>query len=81
MKLNFQLETGKRDPALRPRHGATPSHLHLNGRVPGWVLLLAWTLTLGSAASSPAAISRVKLPYDRDCPVIYDNDYANDYVD
>jgi hypothetical protein len=37
-------------------------------------------LLLSSMAAEPAVAS-VKLPYDRTCPVIYDNDYANDYVD
>jgi len=32
-------------------------------------------------AAQPAVVSPVVLPYDRGCPVIYDNDYANDYVD
>lgn len=31
------------------------------------------------AAELPA--TRIKLPYDRTCPVLYDNDYTNDYVD
>lgn len=81
MKLNSQLQTGRRNPALRSRPGACPSQALLKGGVPGWALLLVWALTMGSVTSSPAATPRVKLPYDRDCPVIYDNDYANDYVD
>ena len=38
-------------------------------------------VTLNSAAAQPPATAPFKLPYDRTCPVIYDNDYANDYVD
>jgi len=45
----------------------------------GLVFLLG--LTLNSAGAQPPAAAPVKLPYDRTCPVIYDNDYANDYVD
>jgi hypothetical protein len=45
----------------------------------GLVFLLA--LTLNSAGAQRAAVAPVTLPYDRTCPVIYDNDYANDYVD
>ena len=37
-------------------------------------------LLLNSMAVEPAP-APAKLPYDRTCPVIYDNDYANDYVD
>src|SRR3990172_614751 len=43
-------------------------------------ILMALLLTLHSPAAEPA-VTPAKLPYDRTCPVIYDNDYANDYVD
>jgi hypothetical protein len=31
---------------------------------------------LNSMAAEPPA-AHIKLPYDRTCPVLYDNDYAN----
>jgi len=37
-------------------------------------------LTPNSTVQPPAA-ALLRVPYDRSCPVIYDNDYANDYVD
>lgn len=43
-----------------------------------FVLVLGLTL---SSPVEPPAVSPIRLPYDRTCPVIYDNDYANDYVD
>jgi len=43
-------------------------------------LALLASLTLNSMAAKAPAATRT-LPYDRTCPVIYDNDYANDYVD
>lgn len=36
---------------------------------------------LSAAAAQPPRAASITLPYDRTCPVIYDNDYANDYVD
>jgi hypothetical protein len=42
--------------------------------------MLVLLLLLNSMAAEPAA-APIKLPYDQTCPVLYDNDYANDYVD
>jgi len=52
-------------------------NIQSTGALHAMVILL---LLLHSIAAEPAVAS-VKLPYDRTCPVIYDNDYANDYVD
>lgn len=42
--------------------------------------MVALFLLLNSMAAEPPAVP-IRLPYDRTCPVLYDNDYANDYVD
>jgi hypothetical protein len=52
----------------------------MNHKMQYTALALVLTLLCAAAAELPRS-TPVKLPYDRTCPVIYDNDYANDYVD